>query len=287
MRIDMNQAPILILLIEDNTPDAELIRIILSEASYESFEISRVERLSEALKSLRKNTFDIVLVDLGLPDSQGLDSFRTIYAAVPETPIVVLTGLSDETVGLQAVRAGAQDYLIKDQLDTNLLTRSIRYAIERGKLQDELASTRRREQDARTSTALEKISQASNTSVTAKTFGVLPIKDGTPEYFGVLVQRYQKLMDIRFEQRIFQIEYDVSEALREMADELGFIKAGPRDAIEIYIAALKEIGKDVPLVKREAYAEEGRIMLLELMGNLVLFYRKSHTSYRFGKEFDK
>jgi FixJ family two-component response regulator len=74
---------------------------------------------------------EVVLLDLGLPDSQGLETLRKVYAQVSEMPIVVLTGLNDEMVGVQAINEGAQDYLIKGQVDTQLLRRTIRYAIER------------------------------------------------------------------------------------------------------------------------------------------------------------
>jgi len=127
--------PISILLIEDNSGDRRLISEMLTEASNGetgvAFDIQYADRLQAAIEYLGQNRVEVILLDLGLPDSQGLDTLKKAYAEVPELPIVVLTGLNDELIGVQAVNEGAQDYLIKGQVDTHLLRRTIRYAIER------------------------------------------------------------------------------------------------------------------------------------------------------------
>ena len=127
----MADKPIVILLVEDNPGDRRLIREMLAEASNVTFNVQYADRLEAATECLDHNGVEVILLDLGLPDSQGLATLKKIYAQVSQTPIVVLTGLNDETVGLQAVNEGAQDYLIKGQVDTDLLKRTIRYAIER------------------------------------------------------------------------------------------------------------------------------------------------------------
>ena len=120
-----------ILLVEDNPDDAELLRESLSEVASPHFELTHVPRLADALERLGGERFDAVLSDLGLPDSQGLATFARLQARAPDVPIVVLTGLDDETVAVRAVQDGAQDYLVKGQLSAGLLVRSIRYALER------------------------------------------------------------------------------------------------------------------------------------------------------------
>ena len=127
----MADKPIIILLVEDNPGDRRLIREMLAEASNVTFDVKYADRLEAATEYLGHNGVEVILLDLGLPDSQGLATLKKIHAQVSRTPIVVLTGLNDETVGLQAVNEGAQDYLIKGQVDTDLLKRTIRYAIER------------------------------------------------------------------------------------------------------------------------------------------------------------
>lgn len=127
----MTDKSVTVLLIEDNPGDRRLIREMLAEAGNIAFELQYADRLQAAMENLVQNGLDVILLDLGLPDSQGLETLRKVYARATQTPIVVLTGLNDETVGVQAINEGAQDYLIKGQVDTQLLTRTIRYAIER------------------------------------------------------------------------------------------------------------------------------------------------------------
>ena len=127
----MTDKPISILLIEDNPGDRRLIREMLAEASNVTFDVQYADRLQAAMEYLGQNGVEVILLDLGLPDSQGLETLRKVYAQVSDMPIVVLTGLNDEMVGVQAINEGAQDYLIKGQVDTQLLRRTIRYAIER------------------------------------------------------------------------------------------------------------------------------------------------------------
>lgn len=127
-----------ILLVEDNDVDAHLTQDILAEWSIEQFDITHVTRLSEAFTQLARDRFDAVLLDLSLPDGYGLPTLRQMQAASPTIPIIVLSGVSDQTLALQAVQNGAQDYLVKGQGQPELLARSIRYAIERKRAEERL-----------------------------------------------------------------------------------------------------------------------------------------------------
>ncbi len=120
-----------ILLIEDNRGDARLIVESLAEARGMTFELEQADRLSTGLERLAKGDIDAVLLDLSLPDSQGLDTLAQVQAKALGVPIIVSTGLDDESAAIEAVRQGAQDYLVKGRLDSDLLARSIRYAVER------------------------------------------------------------------------------------------------------------------------------------------------------------
>lgn len=120
-----------LLLIEDNPSDVRLIQETLNKFERFVFEITNVESLKEALKLLNKRCFDVILLDLGLPDSQGLATFEKIKLYAPELPIVILSGLEDESLALQAIQEGAQDYIEKNSLDRRLLVRLLQYAIER------------------------------------------------------------------------------------------------------------------------------------------------------------
>ena len=122
-----------ILLVEDSRGDSILIAEALRDRDGGAFEVERSISLADALKRVATDRFDAVLLDLGLPDSQGFDTVTAMVAATP-APVLVLTGLDDEAVGLQAVRHGAQDYLVKGRATDEVLRRSLRYAIERARL---------------------------------------------------------------------------------------------------------------------------------------------------------
>ena len=123
-----------VLLVEDSAGDARLLREMLNEQASHDIELTHVDRMSEAEKYLAAHAIDIVLLDLGLPDVQGLEAVRRARAAAPGTTLVVLTGLDDELLAAQAMQEGAQDYLIKGQIETRALLRALRYAIERKRL---------------------------------------------------------------------------------------------------------------------------------------------------------
>src|SRR5271170_8215674 len=119
-----------LLLVEDNPGDARLIHEMFNDQGPHDTQLIRAATMSEAEKLLRECKFDIILLDVGLPDSQGLEAVRRAHAAAPRVPLVVLTGLDDESLGTQALHEGAEDYLIKGQITTNRLVRTLRYAIE-------------------------------------------------------------------------------------------------------------------------------------------------------------
>jgi signal transduction histidine kinase/DNA-binding response OmpR family regulator len=127
----MADALLRVLLLEDDPDDAFLLREVLEESAPEQFALEHVTRLCDAVERIGEGRWDVVLSDLSVPDSQGLDTFLGIRNAAPDMPIVVLTGLDDEAVAVRAVKEGAQDYLTKGRLDGPVLVRSLRYAIER------------------------------------------------------------------------------------------------------------------------------------------------------------
>jgi diguanylate cyclase (GGDEF)-like protein len=133
-----HEAMINLLLIEDDSADAFLIKRSLSNISRMTIETAYSNCLSDALHRLDGDTTDIIITDLGLPDSQGMDTLVSILKKAPDIPVIVLTGVDDEDLAIEAVRAGAQDYLVKGQIDGNLLARSLRYSMERHRLLQEL-----------------------------------------------------------------------------------------------------------------------------------------------------
>ena len=135
-----------LLLVEDSPGDARLLREMLNEEDTLNTELTHVQYMSDAERHLAQQTTDIILLDLGLPDAQGLEAVRRARAAAPRVPLVVLTGLDDESLAAQALQEGAQDYLIKGDISTRGLLRALRYAMERNTMDEELFVEKERAQ---------------------------------------------------------------------------------------------------------------------------------------------
>ncbi|MGB0838762.1 MAG: response regulator [Chitinophagales bacterium] len=166
-----------ILLIEDNPGDAKLVEIYLRESPSIQFELTHKTRLSDGVAAWQAGKkFDIVLLDLSLPDSTGFDTLtKAMKGFPPSTSIVVLTGLDDEIMGVRAVELGAQDYLVKGQIDTSSLTRSVLHAIQRSLMQQKVENTARhlRQSEERLLRA-QRIAQIGNYEI--------PLKGGSTPY---------------------------------------------------------------------------------------------------------
>jgi diguanylate cyclase (GGDEF)-like protein len=134
------------LLVEDNPGDARLFREMFIEAGARNTNLTIVGSMAEAVKHLSEQPCDMILLDLGLPDAQGMDVVRRARAAAPHVPLVVLTGLDDESIAAQALQEGAQDYLIKGQIDPRSLLRAMHYAVERKTMEDALFVEKERAQ---------------------------------------------------------------------------------------------------------------------------------------------
>ena len=131
-----------VLLVEDSSSVAELLEAMLLKAKNAAFEISRADCLEKTLGFLSRETPDIILLDLSLPDSQGFDTFARVHEAGGDVPVIILTGTDDAELATRAVREGAQDYIVKGAIDINSLVRDIRYAIERQRVEKELRMAR-------------------------------------------------------------------------------------------------------------------------------------------------
>lgn len=127
-----------ILLIEDNPGDAFLIKFYLEDSVLKYARLLHAEYLKTAIDLLQNNEFDVILLDLNLPDSKGIETLESVLEASQGSVVIVLTGLNDEELGLQTVTKGAQDFLVKGQFDGKVLTSSVRYAFERYQLQKQV-----------------------------------------------------------------------------------------------------------------------------------------------------
>jgi len=128
---DKPEAAIHLLLVEDNPEYADVVKLVLASEETVEFQLTHTETLKDTLISLDEKSFDAILLDLSLPDCLGLDTFLAVNTHAPHLPIVVITALDDQEVAIRAVRKGAQDYLVKGDLDVNNLVRALRYSVER------------------------------------------------------------------------------------------------------------------------------------------------------------
>jgi uncharacterized membrane protein YccC len=129
------------------------------------------------------------------------------------------------------------------------------------------------DQHQRELAGLEQLEHAAPAPITAQRFGAAPLRDRAPELFDDLLRRYTELLEHAVDERIYRVDHRISEALGSLADQLGRLQAGPRDVVNLHTAALKRRLATVRPDEAEAYTEEGRLLILELMGHLVAYYR--------------
>jgi DNA-binding NarL/FixJ family response regulator len=268
-----------ILLIEDESVTADLFKELLfsempsSLAQGFSFELTTITSIRAGLRELQEDAFDLVLLDLMLPNCRGVEALVRIRENHPQISIIVYTEVDDETIVIQAFQNGADGYLRLKNLDSDLLIYEIRSAKERQSYRQSLEQRQRLAQQEKEFDELASLANLT-TSITARMFGAETLQESLPEIFTELMQTYGNLLDLALEQRAFRVEHPISSHLRTLADKMGFLKASPRDVIELHTRTLREKNKDVTLAKAQMYVAEGRLMVLELMGYLTSFYRK-------------
>ncbi|MBF2018842.1 MAG: response regulator transcription factor [Hydrococcus sp. C42_A2020_068] len=269
-----------ILLIEENCDRIKLIERLLLESEGSSlaeglfFTLTFAKTLSQGIECLAKEIFDVILLNLMLPDSKGINSLIALRDRYPKVPIILQTESEDETLVVKAFQLGADGYLHTKTLDRNFLVYEIRLAIERQEYLAKLERLQQQKEQELEFQQLERRANSTKTSITARMFGSETLRESIPDIFEELAQTYGKLLDLALEERAYKVEHNISDRLRALADKLGFLKASPRDVVDIHTKTLREKNQGVPLAKAQAYVAEGRLMVLELMGYLTSFYRK-------------
>lgn len=271
-----NKQRLRILLVEDNATEVLLVQESSRDLPGMTLDFRHTERLSSAIEILDEERFDAVLLDLGLPDSTGLDTFLRLRQAVRDVPVLVLTSLRDESVGEEAVQQGAQDFLVKSELPPFLLARSIRYAIERVEWQRTVEVVKQRESHERELRAIDAVCVLSGTEESVRRHSGQMLQQAVPDEFAKLVARYFRILELSFGRRLYKGEPETVAELRTFADDLGILYASARDVVEIHSTALRRKLKDLPAPKTQAFVEESRFAMLQLMGYLLGYYRNAH-----------
>jgi CheY-like chemotaxis protein len=257
-----------VLLVEDNPGDARLVQELLTDAPSE-YAITHAPTLAAAIQALQADTFDLALVDLHLPDADGLATVDRIREPAPALPVVVLTGLEDTSVGLEAVRHGAQDYLRKGTFDDDLLHRTVRYAVERAGLQRALLQKERAEA-LRQERAVRRLAALSDGTLGA------PLLHGEADPYEALTQRYAQALGSLAAQAAPRdpggLPEDVQQTLTAVAEEVGHQMGGPKDLVELHTRAMERRIREAP-EEKSRLMEEGPDLLASVLALLAGHYR--------------
>jgi DNA-binding response OmpR family regulator len=267
---DTNDRQATVLLIEDSPVDATMIRGQLTRGNGNAYEVVVESTLKNGLERLEVGDVDVILLDLTLPDTQGLETFLKAYRIAPQVPIVIITSLDDRDVAYNAVRSGAQDYLIKGKLDTESLIHAVNFAIERHTHQQRLNPYM---------TGLWAAASRADIpggALVGPTDGIFsPLREREADTFVPLCDRYGKLIQLAYKQRQSKQVEPISEELHGLAMYLCMVSAGPGDVEEIHRNSLERLSADSSTEELQSFVEEGQMLLIELFRYLIDAYRDS------------
>jgi len=279
-----------VLLIEDDSDDSLLAKETLDEICIPKFQVLAAEQFQEGLKILENEYIDVLLLDLSVPDGHGLEMLSTIKETYPHLPIVALTGLNDDTIAFKTIAAGAQDYVVKGFYDRNSLSKAVRYAIERQRINQEFEHEILHDYYAREIEFFRQLVTRKFPDLTYKT-----LKKTNPLAYEELRQEYSELLDLivlqpeTLEAFLNEHEPDDQDAKRfhelkhsrihekdiaSIAAGFGRVDATSLDIVEVHYDVLKSRMENSEPNHMRAFITEGRKLLIELMGCLISHYRK-------------
>lgn len=265
-----------LLIVEDDDGFAAMLDRIFAENPDYATRVSSVNSLSAALEVVEGRQVDAVLLDLGLPDSDGLRTARRMTDAVREpTAVVVFTAMRDQSLASQALELGVQDYVVKEDMTSHLVTRVVKYGVTRARLVHELQVAKQGEARERELRRMERMaSEGRTTSVSASMLGDHSVADRLgSRYVTELVEEYSRIVRRSLDEQAYRGDNMVDDDLRSLAGVLGFLGAGPRDVIELHTNCMRRLVRELDSTRATATLEEGRVMVLQLMGRLVAHYR--------------
>jgi len=260
-----------VLVVEDDPGAVALTADALRDDPVTSFLVDRVDRLSSAVDWLRRRTPAVVLLDLNLPDSRGLDTLVVLRTHAPRTPFVVLTA-DDSASGVRAMQAGAQDFLPKDRFDAELLRRSLRYAVERQSLLNEIEGRRTQQLRADELGALGAFSAGSG-PVVSHFFGTRALRLASKEVFASLVRRYGEALALIGDDPHVDVPEAAKALIADVGKRLGVLNAGPHDALEVHAFATEVREHLVPEDTLDAFRRSSGRALVHLLSDLAAHYR--------------
>ena len=285
----------------------------------DQFEVYTANSGLEALEILTQHDIAVILADQRMPEMEGVELLKAAQKVSPESRSIILSGYSDVSALVTALNIGSiRGFLskpwdiedLKERLgdaaleytaifhDADVLKDSTDFIAD---LQKQIADLKKlidtikletdgdtekeekRQQMAelhqRENLVFEELYRTENTQISRQAFGLQSFEESAPSEFAKVVKVYCDLLEKAFEQRIYKIEYNISAELRKIANDIGYLRAGPRDVIEIHNRALKLLEPTQTPAKHQSYHEEGKMLVLELMGYLVLYYQRYFPRY--------
>lgn len=226
---------------------------------------------------------DVVLLDLNLPDEQGLRTIHRILKRAPGAAVVVMTALREQSLAVEAIQMGAQEYVVKDDMTPQLLLRTLRYGYERRELVDRLREAERVGQRERELRRLERMAASHDRSTqTSRMYGDTSVRTHLADRYDELVEEYRRLLDTAVDERAYKAGNPLDDDIRSLAGVLGVLRARPRDVIELHRDAIRTRERQGQPELGQAYVEEGRMLLLQVMGYLAAYYRSRAVTGRRG-----
>lgn len=259
----MTTTPLRILLVEDNPADAALVRAELKRWGGGLHHITHVARLAEAVPLLMRGHTDVVLLDLTLPDSNGITTVERIHVMARHVPIVVLTGFSNDDVGVACIEAGASDYLAKDELDAHSIQRAVCYVLERRR-RDELDALRE---------TMQRYEALLDAGAHKAVEGLAALRERNPAVIEVLDHHHRALLEA-YMSHLDTGDPKPAELITEQATQLGELAATPRDLIDVHVRAVQAHLTDVQGRRRRSAATAARQLAVEVMAALLEYYRE-------------
>lgn len=252
--------------------DDEAVASALEEMLLTEFAARAVMHPEAALAELARRDVAVLLADQRMPGMGGVELITETHRRHPDVVCVLVTAYADLDTALQAINAARAFAFLTKPWDMDELLAVVRRAVDahhalrarREALRD------RRQHELR---GMDNLARSTPTPLTAQRFGAGPIRERLPDTFVELLQEYDAVLEHAFAQRIYRVDQHVSRDLLRLADQLGGLRSGPRDVMDLHTSALSERLERASLEESEAYAEEGRLLALELMGHLVSYYR--------------
>jgi FixJ family two-component response regulator len=256
-----------VLVVDDDPAVAGALQDVLQE----EFEVRALTSAPAAMEELKRHEVAVLLADQRMPVMDGVELLSEARRLQPALVGVLMTAHADLETAIDAINQARVLAFLTKPWDEQELLETVRRAIQAHLALRHLSD--RSQAPERELRLFQQITDAAPVPVTARRFGAGPLRQAAAAEFDQLAQRYANLLALALEQRVYKVDHRVSVALREVADQLGMLDAGPRDVLDLHLHALRARLASAPVAELPALTEEGRLLVLELMGDLVTYYR--------------